>query len=43
MLAGAVIVIVGVVEYTRGQNSGIIIAAVGVLAAFASYWRRRKS
>jgi ABC-2 type transport system permease protein len=43
MLVGVVIVAFGVIEYARGQNSGVVIAVVGVLAALTSYWRRRRS
>ena len=42
-LGAAVLVVVGVIEYTRGQKSGIIIAAAGVVVGLANYWRRRKS
>ncbi len=41
-LVAAFLVIMGVSELARGDSSGIIIAAVGILAGALAYWRHRK-
>ena len=43
MIAVAVAMVAfGIVEYTRGDSSGIVIAVAGVVAAAGAYARYRK-